>query len=150
MTLLVRITSGQPLSSLSVLTLAWRGRVWHFSVWNASWDQVNNIDLILCLQRVGIFPLIFFFSSSILWEVEEWNKGTECCQWSSGTGARARAAKPSMSLNSFTLAGLNQLWMLELDFHFEGWFVSPNMPLLGGTCSQPRARCPAGVGDLKP
>lgn len=35
------------------------GQVWHFSVCKCQLDW-NSIDLILCLQRVGIFPLFFF------------------------------------------------------------------------------------------
>lgn len=63
-------------------------------------------------KELGVFLLFHFFSSgSILWEEEEWNKGAGCCQWSSGTEDRASAAEPPVSLNSFALAGLNQVWM---------------------------------------
>ena len=51
-----------PACSNSQLLLTWRGRDWRFSVWNASWDEINAIDFILPLQRAGIFPFIFFFS----------------------------------------------------------------------------------------
>lgn len=94
--------------SNSCLLLTWRGRVWCFSGWNANWDQINAIDFILCSEELLQFFLLFiyFFSSgSILWEVEERNKGVKCCQRSSGTEARARAAQFSTSLNRISSLG---------------------------------------------
>lgn len=151
----VRNTSGQILLSFSVLFALPLSSFWFgggevgVSVYEMP-AGIKSMPLISsCVsEELGFFPLIFFPSNSVLWEVGEWNKGTECCQWSSGT--EARAAELSLSLNSFALAGLNRLmftfWAGSV--HCLWALTGPSVLVLRyQSDSQPRAGSPADGAD---